>query len=44
MLGDGAGSSTSQIPTYGTQANVANITGAGVTTVRDPAAKSQCRF
>ncbi|KAK3342036.1 Alpha/Beta hydrolase protein, partial [Lasiosphaeria hispida] len=43
-LGDGAGSTASQIPVYTAQANVANVTGSGAAAVRDPSANARCKF
>ena len=42
--GDAVGSSARNIPVYTSAANVANITGTGFPTVRDPAANPRCRF
>ncbi|KAK0623778.1 Alpha/Beta hydrolase protein [Immersiella caudata] len=42
--GVGAGSTATQLPLYGSSANVANITGTGFPVVRDPAANARCRF
>ncbi len=44
MLGDGAGSTATQIPVYTAQANVVSITGSGYPVVRDPSANSRCRY
>lgn len=43
-LGDGPGSTATQIPVYTALANVVNITGSGFPVVRDPSANSRCRF
>ena len=43
-LGDGSGSTATQLPVYTTQANVANVTGSNFPIARDPAANSRCRF
>jgi len=45
MLETDRGSAAAEVPVYGAQANVVNVTGAGgFARVRDPAANARCRF
>ncbi|KAK1756998.1 Alpha/Beta hydrolase protein [Echria macrotheca] len=43
-LGEGSGSSITEIPIYTSQAKILNITDTGNFVVRDPAAGARCRF